>query len=192
LRPVHVNLAARPYRDYRPVYAVVVVTSLLIAFLMLNNVDTYYRYVRDTKNTRTEIARIEAQIAQEHNRADAASRQIKTMDLVSLSRQSKFVNTQLAQRAFSWSELLDRLEAVLPGNVRVTSIGPRFDDNGLVHLGLSCEAKSADSMLIAINRFQKDPHFANPFPTGQEQTAAGYHFGLNVDYKPAVARVVVR
>jgi Tfp pilus assembly protein PilN len=190
LKPIHLNLAARPYRDYRPVYAVVVVTSIVVAFLMLNNIDTYYRYVRDTKNTRNEINAIEVQIRQEKNRAEAAQREIGTIDLSSLSKQSKFVNAQLAERAFSWSELLDRLEAVLPGTVRITNISPQFAENGLVHLSVTCEAKTADSMLTTITRFQKDPHFANPFPTAQTTTPAGFQFGIGVDYKPTIARVV--
>lgn len=192
MKPVHVNLAARPFRDYRPLYAVVVAVSLFIAFLALNNFDTYYRYIRDTKNTRNEIARIEAQIRQEHQRADVARRAIGTIDLISLSKESKFVNTQLAERAFSWSELLDRLEAVLPDSVRITSVSPQIAENGLVHLSLQCEGKSPDSMLTAINRLQRDSHFANPFPTGQDATGSGYRFGLNVDYKPAMPRAVSR
>ena len=43
MKPIHLNLASRPYRDYRPVYAVVVLLSLATAFLMLNNIETYYR-----------------------------------------------------------------------------------------------------------------------------------------------------
>ena len=31
MKPLHLNLASRPYRDYRPVYAAVVVMSLLTA-----------------------------------------------------------------------------------------------------------------------------------------------------------------
>lgn len=190
MKPIHLNLAARPFRDYRPVYAVVVASSLLIAFLALNNLDTYLRYVHDTRTTREEIASLQAQIQQEHRRADAATREIGTMDLVSLSKETRFVNTQLAERAFSWSELLDRLEAVLPSNVRITSVTPVFADNGLVHLSLACEGKTADTLLNTLSRFQRDPHFSNPFPTSQDMSANGYRFGLGVDFRPTVARVV--
>ena len=192
MKTLHLNLASRPYRDYRPLYAVVVATSLLIAFLMLNNVDTYYRYVRDTRKTRDEIARVEAQREQELRRAEAATNQIKTIDLVSLGKETKFVNTQLAERAFSWSELLDRLEAVLPSTIRITSVSPTFSADGLVHLNLMCEGKSPDSMLATISRMQKDPGFANPFPTSQDNTGTGYRFGIGVDYKPTIARVVAK
>jgi hypothetical protein len=192
LKAIHLNLASRPFRDYRPIYAVVVVTSLLIAFLMLNNVDTYYRYVRDTRKTRDEIASIESQTRQEHRRAEVATKVISTIDLTSLSKETKFVNAQLAERAFSWSELLDRLEVVLPANTRIMSVAPSFADNGLVHLSLQCEGKTAASMVNMLARLQRDPHFATPFPTGQDVTANGYRFGFGVDFKPWVARVVAK
>jgi hypothetical protein len=190
LKPIHLNLAARPFRDYRPVYAVVVVTSLAIAFLMLNNIDTYYRYVRETRTTRDEIASLENQTRQERSRAQTATRVIGTIDLVSLSKESKFVNAQLAERAFSWSELLDRLESVLPANVRIISVAPSFSDTGVVHLSLQCEGRAADSMLSTLTRFQRDVHFDDPWATGQEDTGHGLRFGITVDYKPSIARVL--
>jgi DNA-binding helix-hairpin-helix protein with protein kinase domain len=192
LKPIHVNLASRPFRDYRPVYAVVVVTSLLVAFLMLNNFDTWYRYQRDTKSTRTDIDRYEAQIEQERRRGDVASQQIKGLDLTSLGKQAKFVNAQLAERAFSWSELLDRLEAVMPNDVRIISVAPSFGADGQVHLNLACEAKSSDGMVATITRFQNNQHFANPFPSNEENTGTSFRFGLGVDYKPSIPRVVAQ
>ncbi|HEX9161135.1 MAG TPA: hypothetical protein VF980_05445 [Thermoanaerobaculia bacterium] len=193
MKPIHLNLAAKPFRDYRPLYAVVVVISLLTAFLLLNNLDTYYRYQRDTKKTRDEISSVENQIRQERRRTDAATRQISTIDLVALSKETKFVNAQLAERAFSWSELLDRLEGTLPTEVRIMSVAPQFSDNGLVHLALQCEGKGQQSMLYAISRFQRDPHFSNPFPTSIDESQPGVaHFGIAVDYKPAIARVVTK
>jgi hypothetical protein len=192
VKPIHLNLAARPFRDYRPIYAVVVVVSLLIAFLALNNLDTYLRYVHDTRTTREEIASLQTQIQQEHRRADLATREIGTLDLVSLSKESKFVNTQLAQRAFSWSELLDRLEVVIPINARINSVTPQFAENGLVHLTLECEGKSRDTLLNTIINFQRDPHFSSPFPTHQDNNPAGIRFGLGVDFRPTVARVVAK
>ena len=192
MKPIHLNLAAKPYRDYRPVYAVVVVMSILVAFLMLNNIETYVRYVRDTRTTRDEVALIEAQIRQERARTEVVTKETSTIDLVTLSKESRFVNAQLAQRAFSWSELLDRLEVVVPGNVRITAVSPQFSDTGLVHLNIKFEGKSADSMLNTLARFQRDVNFASPFPTTQDISGAGYRFVIGVDYKPAVPRVVFK
>ncbi|MBV9497404.1 MAG: hypothetical protein JOZ54_24420 [Acidobacteria bacterium] len=191
MKPIHLNLASRPYRDYRPVYAVVVVTSLIIAYMMLNNIETFYHYRRSTSSTRADIDRYEAQADQESRRATAVDAQLKSLNLGALDNKTRFINAQLAQRAFSWSELLDHLENVITEDVRITSIAPSFDTNGTVHLNLSCEGKTPDSMVKTLEHFNKEGNFFNPFPkveTAQEK--GGYTFGIGVDYRPSVVKVV--
>lgn len=190
MKPLHLNLASRPYRDYRPLYAVVVVTSLLIAFLMLNNIETYYRYIRETKTTRAKIAQIERQTEMEESHAAEINQRLRGVNIKLLSDQAQFVNARLAERAFSWSELLDRLERVLPDDVRIESVAPSFSKDGLVHLTLLAVGKTSDGMVRTLDRLNRDPHFARAFPTTEDHTDTGYRFGIGVDYKPSIARVM--
>lgn len=190
MKPIHLNLASRPFRDYRPVYAVVVVLALLTAFLALNNVDTFLRYRTETKTTRANIDRLEQQIADEQHKADTLSQRLKGVDLKLLASQTEFANAQLAERAFSWSELLDRLERVLPPDVRLQSVTPSFAKDGLVHLSMTCMAKTGDGLTATINRFNGDQRFANAFPTNQTVGAGEYRITLGVDYRPSIARRV--
>jgi hypothetical protein len=191
VKPLHLNLASRPYRDYRPVYAVVVAMSLITAFLMLNNVETYYRYTRDTRSTRAKIASIEAQTQQEREREQSVQRRIKGLDLARLSAQTSFVNAKLAERAFSWSTLLDELESVLVDDVRLVSVAPSFDAGG-IQLSLDFVSKSADGMIKTINRMHADPQFRNPFPGSQSVIEGGYSFNLTVQYLPPPISTGVR
>jgi Tfp pilus assembly protein PilN len=190
VKPLHLNLAERPYRDHRPLYAVVVVTSILIAIMLLNNIETGYRYVRETRTTRDKIAQIESQVDAENRRADDANQRLRGVNVKQLSDQAQFVNARLAERAFSWSELLDRLERVLPDDVRIEMISPAFGKTGIVRLTMQADAKSGDGMTRTIDRLNHDPHFANPFPTAEERTDTGYKFGIGVDYRPSIARPV--
>ena len=192
MKPIHLNLAARPYRDYRPLYAVVVAASLLIAFLMLNNIDTYYRYVRETRTTRDEIAKLESQIRAERAKSEVTANQIAAIDLETLGDQTRFINSRLAERAFSWSELLDRLEAVLPRDVRLISVAPSFSEDGTVSLALMCEAKTPDGMVMTIDRFNGSSQFARAFPGSDSSSDSGHRFNLTVDYRPSIPRVVKR
>ncbi len=190
MKPIHLNLASRPFRDYRPVYGVVVVMALLTAFLALNNVDTFLRYRTETKTTRANIDKLEQQIADEQRKADTLSQRLKGVDLKLLASQTEFANAQLAERAFSWSELLDRLERVLPPDVRLQSVTPSFGKDGLVHLSMTCITKTGDGLTATINRFNGDPRFANAFPTVQTANVGEYHISLGVDYRPSIARRV--
>ena len=190
MRPLHLNLATRPYRDYRPVYAVVVVSSLLIAFMMLNNVDTYYRYIRETKSTRAKIERIDAEAQREQQQTDALTQRVHTINVKQLSDQTQFVNAQLAERAFSWSELLDRLEHLVPNDVRIEAISPSFDKNGIVRLSMLASAKTGTGMIDTLDHMNHDPQFAHAFPTTEEKNADGsYRFGINVEYRPTLTRI---
>jgi len=185
VKPIHLNLAARPYRDYRPVYAVIVVTSLVLAYLMLTNFDTWYRYRYETRKTRADIERIDALTAQERSRGQIANHQLSQLDLARLDSQSKFVNAKLAERTFSWSDLLDRLESTLDKDVRLTSIAPNFGGDNLIHLTLQCEAKSTTGLVDTIDNLQHNPHFQSPFPTTEVRNEGGtYNFGIKVDYIP--------
>jgi len=185
VKPIHLNLAARPYRDYRPVYAVVVILSLLTAFLMLNNVETYYRYQNDTSSTTTKIGKIESQTQQEHHRKEIAEQKLQALDLPGLDAQTRFVNAKLAERAFSWSALLDELESVLPQDVRLISVAPGFNGDGTISLGLTFAAKGPNGMIATINRMHSDPQFANPFPGAETRNEDGsFAFNLTVQYRP--------
>jgi len=188
VKPIHLNLAARPYRDYRPVYAVVVTMSLLTAFLMLNNIETRYRYRHDTSATSGKIESIEAKIKQERQRQDIAQRQLRSLDLTTLDAQTRYVNAKLAERAFSWSTLLDELESVIPQDVRLVTVAPSFNPEGSIALALDFEAKGPIGMIATINRMNADPQFTNAFPDSEQMVEGGtYKFNLHVQYNPPPA-----
>jgi hypothetical protein len=184
VKPIHLNLAARPYRDYRPVYAVVVAVSLLTAFLMLNNIETYYRYIHETETTRAKIAAVEAEAQKERQHEQVVRQRLAGLDLQRLDLQAKFVNARLEQRAFSWSTLLDELESVLADDVRLTSVAPTFNEDRTIDLALQFQSKSADGMITTINRMNADPEFRDPFPSSESRIAGGYSFGMTVRYLP--------
>ena len=190
MKPLHLNLASRPYRDYRPVYAVVVVSSLLVAFMMLNNIDTYYRYIRDTKSTRNKITDLDSQTQQEQRQTAELTQRLRGFNVRLLSEQTQFANARLAERAFSWSELLDRLERVLPDDVRLESIAPNFSKDGYVHLVLAAVGKNSESMVHMLDRLNHDLRFNKAFPTSEDRGDSGYRFGIGVDYRPSVTRIL--
>jgi hypothetical protein len=190
VKPIHLNLAARPYQDKRLFVVTVIGVSLVIAALAYVNFDTYLRYRWQTQTTRAKIDQINAQAEQEQRHALVVAQQLKSIDVSKLSKQTSFINAQLAERAFSWSELLDRLEHVMADDVRITTISPSFQPDGVVHLELLTEAKTADGLVNMLNRFNADPHFANPFPKVEQNAGGTYRISFAVDYRPSDTKVV--
>lgn len=191
MKPIHLNLASRPYRDTRPFTIVVVIAATIIAAMTYLNAVTFLRYRYETRTTTAKIASTQAQTQQEERRAALANDRLKRINVTLLATQTQFANAQLAERAFSWSELLDRLEHVLPSDVRIGGVAPQFGKNGLIHLNLLCETKTGQGMVNTINRFNADPHFSHAFPTTESHVGdAAWKFAVGVDYKPSMARVV--
>jgi hypothetical protein len=60
VKPIHLNLASRPYRDYLPVNLLAAAMFVLMLLLAWFNIDTAIRYRVETKTTRAKIAQLAA------------------------------------------------------------------------------------------------------------------------------------
>jgi type IV pilus assembly protein PilN len=189
VKVLHPNLATRPYRDYRPVWAVAAILFLAMAALLAYNVHTAWRYFATTQETRVEIETLEREIAKERERAAAARQALDRFDTASLQARSTFVNARIAERAFSWSGLLDDMESVLPNDVRLTSLAPDARGDGSYVISLTCISKSEDGMVDLIQNFFRHPEFGRPTPMSESVGREGQGFAMRVEYRPAAAGV---
>jgi len=185
MKTIHLNLAARPYRDYRPVYLAVAAMAIATLVLLGYNVVTGYAYLTETEETRREIAQIEKETADERELAASLAERIDMIDLKALDRKSRFINGQIKERAFSFSALLDRLETTLPHDVKLLDLNPSFDDEGTIHLALSCVARKRDGMVALLDRLYKDAAFRKAFPRSERIESDGtFTFYVDVEYLP--------
>ena len=190
MKPIHLNLASRPYRDYTPVNIVAAAMFVLTLVLAWFNIDTYLRYNVETRTTRAKIADLESQERREQQLLESAETRLASVDVKFLDDQTKFINAKLQERAFSWSMLLDELESVLPDDVRLLSVGPSFKPDGTINLGLALQSKSGDGMIRTINRMHRDPQFSNPFPSNESHADGIWSFGMNVTFRPKVPAII--
>lgn len=185
MKALHLNLASRPYRDYTPVYVVAIVTAVVTGLLMINNIQTAWRYFVNTKETRAEIARVESLTATEVREAEALERSAAGINVRALAEETEYINAQIAERAFSWSNLLDTMERVLPRDVRLVTLNPTVMPNGTVNLAITARAKSNDGMVTFLRNMLADPHFSDPFPQSEVRDEDGtFSFTLSTRYNP--------
>ena len=76
-----------------------------------------------------------------------------------LAEESRELSRLVAERRFSWTVLLARLEKTLPGDVGVVRLQPVFDKNGEVLLDLQLVARNRDAVVPTIRALSKDPAF---------------------------------
>lgn len=186
MKTIHLNLASRPYRDFRAHYALLAAAGLVALGLMAYNVATAYRYLVDTKETREEIAALEEETTRERATAETMERRIAAIDAASLDRQARFINAQIRERAFSWSSMMGALEALLPGDVKLVVLNPTVDEDGTVSLSLDCVSRRDDGLIVLLDRLYASKSFKDTFPSHDGAQPDGTHrLTLQTTYLPA-------
>lgn len=183
MKALHVNLASRPYRDTRAFTVAVVALSAITLLLMINNIWTAVDYLSGTENVRAEIAALEAETAEIRKATTQNRERIESIDRQDVNRRIAYVNSQIAERAFSWSALLDDLERVLPDDVRITQLNPTIGPEG-VQLTLALEAKEQEGIIEFLDRMLADPSFTRAFPLREQVEENGIRtFTVQSEYR---------
>lgn len=198
------NLARYPFANTRPVNRLGIALWVAGALLLTGNVAVYYSYFAGSGDRRAELARLEQQVSLQQQRAGQAETDLAGIDLEQQNEQVDFLNRKIAERAFSWSLLFDRLAEVLPSQVRLTSLRPHgvvsgdegrrrvagrvVVEEGRVALELAGEAQSGEALLRFVDNLFAHPAFEDP-DLAQEAVDDGerIEFTLRAQYLPEVA-----
>lgn len=208
----HLNLARRAFVNTRPVTRVALLLWIVGGLLLLGNVTLFYSYLSGSTEARAELAGKQDAIAQEQRKVSQLQTRLAGLDLEQQNEQVEYLNRKIAERAFSWSLLFDRLAEVMPNDVRLIQLQPASiggDDrpgartaptvrgrrpmgtSDRVPLTLQVEAKSdvavdqlVDNM-FAHNAFD-DPDYTRETRGDEESDGDVVRFDLTVTYIPGV------
>lgn len=202
--PAEINLAARPFVNERPVRRAALLLLVGGLALAAANGWLYTRYALSRSASAGELDRIEAGIESEERRVAELSRQLAAADLTQQNELVRFLNERIAERTFGWSVLFDRLEDLLPEDVRLVSLSPRQAERRpqlaaageavpevRFDLALAGVAREPEAVLELIDALFADPAFRDPNLHQEAFRDGEVHFTLDVIYLPAVAEALV-
>jgi hypothetical protein len=155
------NFARRPFLDDRPQSAASVLLFLFGAVLLVINVRIYARDRHSVADVRAEVAALEARQQAAEVRTAEAKAALSSYRLSSLAEESRELSRIVAERRFSWTGLLSRLERTLPSDVGVVRLQPQFQKDGTVTLDLQFVGRSRDAVVPTIVALTRDPAFTN-------------------------------
>lgn len=145
------NLATRPFYNERAVRLCLGVIGVLVAAATLYNGVRILQYGRSDSTLGVQATADEQRAAELRGTAARLRSTVNTKEVEASSGRVRAANALIDRRVFSWTELLARLEATLPGDVRIASIKPKTD-GGHTALSLAVLAKSVDD----VNRFMEN------------------------------------
>ncbi len=186
------NFARRPFRDERPVFAVIGLALVLGLVFLFANLHQYRKFSGLVAGTRAQIAWLEGRVARAEKTAEQARAALNGYKLSSLAQESAGLQAIVRERRFSWLALIGRLERTLPPDVRLARLAPRFESADSVALDLSVLGRNPDSVVRTISALSKDRAFEEVRLRGETSPERGepegYTFQIALRYVPEETR----
>jgi len=186
LRLLEINLATRPFRNNTLYWAGFGSASLLLAVLTGVNLWLFFRSgssVQQYEQERLVKQQRRSSLSKDEQRLGL---KLTKLDFRGLAQQAEFANDAIRRRIFSWTELFNRLEEVVPPAVMMTSLRPEILPEGISIIAEGI-AKDQEALLVLEENLIRSTHFARIYPGSErrEQRGGELHFSLKFDYLPA-------
>ena len=119
------NLARQPFLNQRPIERLALLLWLLALGAGAFATWRFRNIERDLGSKNADLVRFTEEAASARDRAAALQSALERADLPALNLRTEFLNRRIAERAFSWNRLLDRLTEVMPRGVRLRTLTPQ-------------------------------------------------------------------
>jgi Tfp pilus assembly protein PilN len=159
---LNINLASRKYEEVRQFYvrwgialAALTVLALLLATLAGLSYRRSAKSGQDIKQLQQKIAALE----KERDRLVAVENQPANRDV---TEQKKFWNSQIKRREFSWTQLFNDLQRIMPGRAHLVSVQPELTPDNRLKLKLIIEGESRANARELQERMENSERFRSP------------------------------
>jgi hypothetical protein len=189
---LNINLASQKYEDVRSftrratiASAVLAATAVVLALLAWSNYSNNKSSSARVNDLEQKIARLEEQRAA----AIAVENRPENRDV---TEQKNFWNKQIARRAFSWTQLFNDLQRIMPARAYVISVAPELTADNRLKLKLTIGGEKHDNALELVKKMETSERFRQPVINSESLQKEGrqgngeiYKFEIETFYRPA-------
>ncbi len=188
---LNINLASQKFEEVRQFFVrwgtalgtLAALTLLLIIFALRNH--------HNAADLTEQIAKEEAEYSRQDNMRAEAERIQKLPENVDVTQQKTFWNNQLIHRQFSWTQLLNDLQRIMPRRASVAQVQPAMGLDGRVTLKLVIAGEKYGDAIQLVQRMEGSERFRKATiisETTEKDARAGLaimKFSIEADYIPA-------
>jgi type IV pilus assembly protein PilN len=186
---IRTNLSTRPFYNQRVVRLFLLLLAAIVVAASIFNVTRILRYSSSDTRLATQASRDEARAAELRQEAAAlrASVDLQQVELASVG--ARQANDLIDRRTFSWTELLNRFEATLSDDARITSVRPRLDREFGIVLRVVVAARGVSDVEQFIDSLEATGAFRNVRAAEEHFDEEGLFLStLEMGYSPASAK----
>lgn len=167
-----INLASAPYEDAKSFYqraAIAVAAALIVTVVLV------FVVVSETRSTRQLGRQLDAanhEITSLNRQEQEARAILERPENQGTRNQAQFVNSLLAQRAFSWTQVFADLEKIMPARVHVVSINPELTKQNELAMKITVAGDSRDKAIELVHNLETSKHFRDAWVVSESNKPA--------------------
>ena len=167
------NLSTHPFYNVRAVRAVLGLAAAIVIGVSVFNGVQIARLSLAQRTLGAKAASAEAEAARLRSAAASIRSQINPRELSSVAAAAREANAIIDRRAFSWTELLAQFEATLPPDVRITSVQPQLDKDGVFSVMIAVQAREVEDLDAFLEALETRSTFSNVLAKQEATNADG-------------------
>lgn len=156
---LRLNLSTRPFYNERALHITLTVVGVLLLGLLAFNAWEVVRLSAAKTALETAVVTDQARATDARQRAERLRAEVRQEELEQVLAEAREANTLIDRRTFSWTELLNYLEATLPSDVMLKSVRPSVED-GQVMISLGVVGREVDHIDEFMNELEKTGAFS--------------------------------
>lgn len=188
---LNINLASQKFEDVRTFTTRATLASTILALTaILLAILAWFNYANN-KTSSARINDLEQKIARLQEQREAAIAVENRPENRDVTDQKNFWNRQIAHRAFSWTQLFNDLQRIMPGRAYVISVAPELTPDNRLKLKLTIGGEKHENALELVKKMENSSRFQKPVINSEavqrevrQGSGAIYKFEIETYYIP--------
>ena len=196
---VNLNLASQKYEDVRRFYSIAWMSIAAMSALVLLLAALSWMNLNDTSKSGARIKDLKQKITALQEKRTAAEAFENRPENREINQQKNFWNNEIEKRQFSWTQLLNDLQRLMPGRAYVSSVAPALGPDNVFKVKLVIVGEKYENALDLVRKMENSARFHNPKiiderMVKERQPGAPPQFEIQIEsaYAPPNLPVVLR
>jgi Tfp pilus assembly protein PilN len=196
---VNLNLASQKYEDVRRFLSIAWMSIGAMSLLVLILAALSWMNFHDTTASGARIRDLKQKIAALQQKRAAAEAFENRPENREVNQQKNFWNAEIEKKRFSWTQILNDLQRLMPGRAYVSSVAPSLGPDSVFKVRLMIIGEKYENALDLVRKMENSERFHNPKiiaermvkdkqPTGAPQ----FEIEIETAYVPSSPMVVLR
>ncbi len=196
---VNLNLASQKYEDVRRFYSIAWMSIAAMSAVVLLLAALSWMNLNDTSKSGARIKDLKQKITALQEKRTAAEAFENRPENRDINQQKNFWNNEIEKKRFSWTQLLNDLQRLMPGRAYVSSVAPALGTDNVFKVKLVIVGEKYENALDLVRKMENSARFHNPKITDERMlkdrqpgTPPQFEIDIETVYSPPNLPVVLR